>query len=227
MSEGDIRAVLVSLQIASLAALILTLGCIPLALWLARSASVQARLVGALTTLPLVLPPTVLGYYLISALAPDTVLGSAWGWIFDRGFAFSFPGLLLGSMVYSLPFAVQPQQAAFRQLNAGWLEVAATLGLSPLQRLVRVVVPQMRPALLDSLALVFAHSLGEFGIVLMIGGAVPGETRTASIAVFQHFEQLNFAAANQLALLLLAMSVLMLVVLYWLRADRLGRRVRR
>lgn len=220
LNGADLQAVLLSLQIASLAAVLLLVFCLPLALWLARSRSVGAQVVAILTTLPLVLPPTVLGYYLVSALAPETSLGKGWAWLFDAGFAFSFPGLLLGSMIYSLPFAVQPLLAAFRQLSPGWLEVAATLGLHPVERLLWVVVPQMRPAVLDALALVFAHSMGEFGIVLMIGGAVPDRTRTASIALFQHFEQFNFAAANQLALLLVAISVLLLALLSRLRAEK-------
>ena len=219
LTADDWRALALSLQLALASALLLVPLCLPLAYWLARSRSRWRRPVQLLALLPLLLPPTVLGYYLVVVLSPERLPGQLWSGLFGAQFAFSFGGLLLGSMLYSLPFALQPLNAGFRELRPGWSEVAATLGLSPLQRLMRVALPQMRTPVGDALALVFAHSIGEFGIVLMIGGALP-ETRTASIALYQHFQALDFAAADRLALALVLLSLLVLLPLYLSRQRR-------
>lgn len=214
MSEGDWLALRLSLQLALASTLLLIPLCLAPAWWLARSR--WRRPVQALSALPLLLPPTVLGYYLIVAFSPANPVGGAWAWLFNAQFAFSFAGLLFGSVIYSLPFALQPLIAGFRELKPEWSEVAAVLGLSPTQRLLRVSMPQMSLPIVDALALVFAHSMGEFGIVLMIGGGAP-QTRTASVALFQHFEALDFAAANRLALALIMVSMVLLAGLYALR----------
>ena len=219
LNPGDWQALGLSLRLALFSALLLVPICLPLAFWLARSRSAWRLPVQALAAIPLILPSTVLGYYLVVAFSPQTAVGQGWQALFDVQFAFSFPGLLLGSMAYSLPFALQPLTAGFHHLQRGWSEVAATLGLSPLQRFHRVLIPQMRTPVLDALALVFAHSMGEFGIVLMIGGAIPS-TRTASIAMYEHFESLDFASADRLALGLVAISLVLLVPLYAVRRAR-------
>ncbi|MFC6670631.1 molybdate ABC transporter permease subunit [Marinobacterium aestuariivivens] len=209
-SEQDIAALWITVQLAAVTtALLLVLGT-PLAWWLSQSRWRGKVLIEALVALPLVLPPTVLGFYLLLAIGPDGPIGR---W-FDRGLAFSFSGLVLGSAVYSLPFVVQPLQGAFSAIGRRPLEVAATLGAPPRDAFISVVVPLARSGFLTATILGFAHTLGEFGVVLMIGGNIPGLTQVVSIAIYEHVETLEYAQAHQLSALLLLLSFATLLVVY-------------
>ncbi len=197
---------LLTFRLAAVTTLVLFVLGLPLAYALAHSRRAWKPLVEALVSLPLVLPPTVIGFYLLLALGPDAWLG---GWLqrnFDLQLLFSFGGLVLGSVFYSLPFMVQPLQAGFENLPPQLAEAAYTLGKSKWNTLWRVLLPNMRPALLSGLVLTFAHTVGEFGVVLMIGGNIPGVTRVASIAIYDEVESLHFAQAQQYALTLLLLS---------------------
>ncbi|MGI9345310.1 MAG: molybdate ABC transporter permease subunit [Gammaproteobacteria bacterium] len=219
MSLADYHSLLLSLELALLTSLLLITLCTPLAFWLTHTHRLtrQAVQLGALLTL--VLPPTVLGYYLVLAMGPNYWLGSIWAAVFGSPFAFSFAGLVMGSAIYSFPFALQPLLMGFQTMNPHWNEVAATLGLSPSQRAMHIWLPHMLKSISLALALVFAHTMGEFGIVLMIGGSIP-QTRTASIALFEHFETFNVAAANELALWLILSALLLLIPLYSFRQKQ-------
>ena len=160
------------------------------------------------------LPPTVLGFYLLIALGPNGPLGGLSVFLFGRPLAFSFTGLVIGSMVYSLPFVVQPLQDAFTAIGSRPLEVAATLGASPRDRFRSIVLPLARPGFLTAVVLAFAHTVGEFGVVLMIGGSIPGQTQVLSIAIYDHVETLEYAQAHWLSIGLLLLSFVVLVVVY-------------
>lgn len=214
MSGDDLTALLLTLKLAAVSLGVLLLVGTPLAWWLAHSRARWLPAIEAMVALPLVLPPTVLGFYLLLALAPAGPLGQAAGLFGRPGLAFTFTGLVIGSVLYSLPFVVQPLQAAFARIPAQLLDSAASLGLAPLSRFWRVALPQSRRGLLTACVLGFAHTLGEFGVVLMIGGNIPGETRVASIAVYEHVESLDYASAHQLSALLLGLSFVILLVLY-------------
>ena len=176
-----------------------------------------------MVALPLVLPPTVLGFYLLLAFAPGGVLGGTWMRLTGHALAFTFEGLVLASMLYSLPFVVQPLQAAFEALGREPLELAATLRAGPLDRLVRVALPLARRGLLSALVLGFAHTLGEFGVVLMVGGSIPGATRVLSIALFDRVEALDYAAAHRIAAALLVTCFAVLFAVYAARRQRAER----
>ncbi|MBP0614166.1 molybdate ABC transporter permease subunit [Jiella mangrovi] len=213
---GDIVSALVlTLELASVTTLVLLAIGTPLAWWLARSNTLASDIVATLVALPLVLPPTVLGFYLLIALGPAG-LGSLVG---VRSLAFSFEGLVAGSVVYSLPFVVQPIRNAFQAIGERPLEVAATLRASPLDRFFTVAVPLARNGFLTGAVLGFAHTVGEFGVVLMIGGNIPGETRVLSIAIFDYVEQLRFAEAHLVAGGMLIFSFLVILAM-----SRIGRR---
>lgn len=186
----------------------------PLAWWIARSRSRLAVFVEAVAALPLVLPPTVLGFYLLLVLGPRGPIGAPWEALGGPRLVFSFWGLVLGSVVYSLPFVIQPLASGFRAIDTKLLEAAAVLGAAPLDRFTSIVVPLVRPAFLAAATLGFAHTVGEFGVVLMIGGNLPGETRVVSIAVYDHVEQLDYASAHLLSAGLLVFSTAVLVVVY-------------
>lgn len=186
----------------------------PLAWWLARRRSTFSTVVEAVVALPLVLPPTVLGFYLLIAFAPHSTFGSAWEAITGERLAFTFNALVLGSILYSLPFVVQPLQAAFRQLPESLLEAAATLGAGPLDRWSSIILPLCRPSFIAAASLGFAHTVGEFGVVLMIGGNIPGETQVLSIALYDQVEALDFASAHRIAGGLVAFSLVTLFLLY-------------
>ncbi len=214
MSPGDLTALLLTLKLASLSTLILLLLGIPLAWWLARSRWRHKYLIEAAVALPLVLPPTVLGFYLLLALGPQGPVGGLMQALGGEPLAFSFAGLVVGSVLFSLPFVVQPLQAAFAAIDEQVLEVAATLRASPLDRFLSVALPQARTGLLSAAVLGFAHTLGEFGVVLMIGGNIPGQTQVVSIAIYDHVEALDYARAHGLSALLLLLSFLLLLAVY-------------
>jgi molybdate transport system permease protein len=213
-SASDLDALWLSLELAIATSCLLLLLATPLAWWLARSRARAAVLVEALVALPLVLPPTVLGFYLLCLMSPDGALGRLCATLGLAPLAFSFPGILLGSLIYSLPFAVQPLHNAFRASGTRLLEVAATLRAPPLSVFFAVAVPLARRGFLSAAVLSFAHTLGEFGVVLMIGGSIPRRTETAAIAIFRHVEALDYPAAHRLSLTLLVLCFALLLVTY-------------
>jgi molybdate transport system permease protein len=200
-----------SLLLATSTTLILLVMTTPLAWWLARSRHPVKEAVSALVTMPLVLPPTVLGFYLLIALGPNGPGGWVAGLWGARTLAFSFEGLLIGSLIYSLPFAVQPLRQAYEAIGDEPLEAAATLGASSIQRFFRVALPLARPGYLAGGILAFAHTVGEFGVVLMIGGNVPGETKVISIAIYDFVERLQWNRAHLLAAGLVLFSFLVVL----------------
>jgi molybdate transport system permease protein len=214
MTADDMAALLLTLELAGVSTLVLLLLGTPLAWWLARSASRLRFVVEALVALPLVLPPTVLGFYLLIALAPHGPFGATTEALGLPPLAFSFSGLVIGSVFYSLPFVVQPLQEAFRAIGQRPFDVAATLRASPLDRFFTVALPLARPGFLTATVLGFAHTLGEFGVVLMIGGNIPGETQVISIAIYEHVEALDYERAHVLSAVLLVLSFVMLMSLY-------------
>jgi molybdate transport system permease protein len=210
----DVQAVVVSLKLAAVTTLLLLVLCTPLAWWLARTRSRLRAPVEAITALPLVLPPTVLGFYLLVLLGPRGPVGSVWESLGGDRLVFSFTGLVIGSMLYSMPFVVQPLQNAFMAMGERPLEVAATLRASPLDRFLSVALPQARPGFFTAAVLAFAHTLGEFGVVLMVGGNIPGRTQVVSIALYNHVEALEYDAAHVLAAGLLIFSFAALLAIY-------------
>ncbi len=220
LSNGDWQALAITLQLAAVSTALLLLIGIPLAAWRVRKQTRLRQILDAVLALPLVLPPTVLGFYLLVLFAPTTSLGQSWQWLTGHGLAFSFSGLVLGSVIYSLPFVVQPLTVAFREIPPSLLEAAASLGANRWQRLLRITMPLMRRGLLVAATLGFAHTLGEFGVVMMLGGSIPGETQVVSIALFQHVEALRYAEAHRLAACLLGLSFLLLLLVYGLGDPR-------
>jgi molybdate transport system permease protein len=212
----------VTLRLASITTVVLLLVGTPLAWWLARTQSLAKDVVNALVALPLVLPPTVLGFYLLVLLGPEGPVGAMTQALGLGVLVFSFPGLVVGSVIYSLPFVVQPLQNAFEALGARPMEVAATLRASPVDRFFSVAVPLARPGFLTATILGFTHTVGEFGVVLMIGGSLPGATRVLSIAIYEHVEALEYGRAHGLAALLVAFSLAVLLGL-----SAVNRRLRR
>ncbi len=217
VAPSDLQALWVTLALAGLTTLFLLLLGTPLAWWLARTRSWLRAPLEAVVALPLVLPPTVLGFYLLLAMGPNGPLAGL-------SLAFTFGGLLLGSMVYSLPFVVQPLRDHFAAVDDQALEAAACLGAGPANRFFTVVLPLARPGYVTAGVLGFAHTLGEFGVVLMIGGNIPGETRVLSIAVYEHVEALDYASAHLLSGGLLVLSFMLLLPVY---ASRFGRKATR
>ncbi|WP_456389024.1 molybdate ABC transporter permease subunit [Profundibacter sp.] len=217
-------AIWLSVQLASLTMLILLLLATPLAWWLTRTDSRVRPIVEALVALPLVLPPTVLGFYLLIMMSPDMALGAAWLRLTGDTLAFSFTGLLLASVIYSLPFAVQPLQTAFQSVGEGALEAATMLGAGPMDAFRSIVVPLSRRGFLTAMVLSFAHTLGEFGVVLMVGGNIPGKTRMISIEVFNAVETLDYATAHRLSAGLLVFSFMVLIFTYVLNSKDRGKR---
>ena len=216
----DVEALLLTARLAGATTALLMLLGLPLAWWIAREDGWGRAVVQALVGLPLLLPPTVLGFYLLVLLGPLTAPGRAVTALFGHPLAFSFGGLLVGSVVYSLPFAVQPLVAGFRGVDEGYLEAAAGIGMGPWGRLVSVVLPAVRSSIGVAAVLAFSHTVGEFGVVLMIGGNLAGVTRTLSIVLFDQVQDFNYAAANRTAGLLVAFAVVTLALVYGLRGRR-------
>ncbi len=216
MMHPDLTALLITLKLAAITTLILLLIGTPLAWWLARSQWRFKFLIETVIALPLVLPPTVLGFYLLIMLGPNGPIGGLSEAMGGRPLAFTFSGLVIGSVFYSLPFVVQPLQNVFTAIGDNVMEQAATLRASPLDRFFNVMVPIARPGFLTAAVLGFAHTIGEFGVVLMIGGNIPGETKVVSIAIYDHVESLEYAHAHILSGGLLLLSFLMLMAVYGL-----------
>jgi molybdate transport system permease protein len=213
----DTAALALSARLAGLTTLILLVLGLPLTWWLTVSRFRAKFLVEAVVALPLVLPPTVLGFYLLTGLGPRSPAGRAFEALAGHPFPFSFTGLLVASVLYSLPFAVQPFAAALAGVDRRLVEASHTLGVSRLGTFLRVTLPLAWPGVLAGAVLTFAHTLGEFGVVLMVGGNIPGRTRTLSVAIFDHVEALEYAAAHRTAALLLAISFGVLALVYALQ----------
>jgi molybdate transport system permease protein len=203
-----------SVQLAATTMLILIVVSTPLAWWLARTSSKWKSTVQAVVALPIVLPPTVLGFYLLILLGPNGTVGRWWVELTGETLTFSFSGLVIGSCLYSLPFAVQPLLTAFEALDKRDLEAAWTLGASRLDAFFSIAVPQSIRGYLGAVVLSFAHTLGEFGVVLMVGGNIPGETRVISIAIYDQVESLNYASAHQLSAILLVFAFFVLLAMF-------------
>ncbi len=218
LSEADISTLWLTLRLASIVTLILLLIGTPLAWWLSQTSSRLKAPISALVSLPLVLPPTVIGFYLLLAMGPNGWIGQLTQSIGLGTLPFTFWGLVVASVFYSLPFVVQPIQNAMEAMGSRPLEVAATLRAGPVDRFFTVTLPLARPGFLTAAVLGFAHTLGEFGVVLMIGGNIPNETRVVSVQIYDHVESLNYAQAHSLAGLMVATSFVILLTLYLLQA---------
>jgi molybdate transport system permease protein len=217
----DPQDIFLTFRLATLTTLILLLIAIPLGYWLAYGKARWKPLIEAAVALPLVLPPTVLGFYLLVVMGPRTAAGRVLAAVFGHPLAFSFSGLLIGSVIFSLPFAVQPMTSGFRSVDREILEAAELLSARPGTILARVLLPLVRPFLLTSTVLAFTHTVGEFGVVLMIGGGIPGVTRTLSISIYDQVQDFAYTQANYTALLLLSLSFLALLIIYG-RRGRAG-----
>ena len=213
----DWSAIEVSLRLSTLTTLLLLVLGLPLASWLASSRWRWRFFVEAVVSLPIVLPPTVLGFYVLIAIGPHSPIGQAYTAVTGRGLPFSFPGLLIASVLYSMPFAVQPFTAAISTVDRRLIEASWCLGRGWLGTFLRVTLPLAWPGILTGIVLSFAHTLGEFGVVLMIGGDLAGVTRTISISIFDHVQALDYGAANRTALALLLFSFLVLALTYGLQ----------
>jgi molybdate transport system permease protein len=210
----DWQAFWLTIRLAVLVAAVLLILGLPIASWLAYSRRRWKFLAEAVVALPIVLPPTVLGFYVLVALGSRSPLGRWWQSLTGHSLAFTFTGLVIGSIVYSFPFAVQPFAAAFSLVDPRLRAASATLGASRLRTFLKVILPLSIPGLVTGVALSFAHTMGEFGVVLMIGGNIPGVTRTVSIDIYDQVQALNYAAANQTALVLLTISFVVLSLVY-------------
>ncbi len=203
-----------SLKLAAITTVLLLSIATPIAWWLSNTKGRLKTPIQAIVALPIVLPPTVLGFYFLVFLSPNTPLGGLWVELTGSALTFSFTGLVVASLVYSLPFAVQPLQSAFETLGRKEFEAARTLGASNLDAFTSVIVPLSLPGFVSSAVLAFAHTLGEFGVVLMVGGNIPGETRTVSIAIYDHVESLDYGAAHSLSLILLVSAFAILFAMF-------------
>jgi molybdate transport system permease protein len=212
----DWQALILTLKLDLVVCGLLVVIGVPLAFWLAFWQWRWKFLVEAIVALPLVLPPTVLGFYILLAMGPRSPFGKLYGWLWGHGLPFTFEGLVVASAIYSLPFMVQPIAAAFTAVDPKLLSASAVLGASRVRTFARVVLPLSVSGLLTGLVLTFAHTLGEFGVVLMVGGNIPGVTRTVSISIYDNVQTLDFASAGQTSLLLLAVSFVILSIVYGL-----------
>ena len=219
-TQLDLQPVWLTLRLATITTVLLLCLATPLAWWLANTRWRYRQVVNALVALPLVLPPTVLGFYLLLLLGPRGWVGQMTESLGIGLLPFTFSGLVIASVIYSLPFAVQPIQNAFVAIGRRPLEVAATLRASPWDRFVSVALPLAKPGLITGAVLGFAHTLGEFGVVLMIGGNIPGQTQVLSVAIFDHVEAYEYGAAHVLAAGMLGFSFIVLLTLYWRTSQR-------
>jgi molybdate transport system permease protein len=210
----DFEPFLLTLKLAFTTTLVLFIICMPIAYWLAYSRSKFKVLIEAFVGLPLVLPPSVLGFYLLLAFSPENSFGKFLETYFDIRLVFTFPGLVIASVIYSLPFMIQPIQSGFRMVPEPLIETAYTLGKSKFTTLLKVLIPNIKAALLTGCILSFAHTVGEFGVVLMVGGNIPNETRMISVAIYDEVEAMNYHHANAYSSILLAFSFLVLVSVY-------------
>jgi molybdate transport system permease protein len=217
LSRVDFSPLLLTFELAFTSTVLLVIVATPIAYWLAFSRSRWVSVVESVTALPLVLPPTVLGFYLLLVLGPEGPIGGSWEALGGDRLVFSFSGLVLGSVVYSMPFVVQPIANAFRAVDPVLLDAAASLGASRFDRIRTVLLPLARPGFLTGATVGFAHTVGEFGVVLMIGGNIPNKTRVVAIAVYDHVEALEYAQAHVLSAILVAFSFTVLLSVYGLQ----------
>lgn len=217
LSTGDLQALLLTLKLASTVTIILLFFGIPFSWWLARSHSKLTSLLTALVAMPLILPPTVLGFYLLLLLGPEGPVGKITTQLGIGLFPFTFTGLVIASIIYSLPFTIQPLVSAFEAIPNRTLEVASTLRASPIDAFFSVVLPLSKSGILTAIVLTFAHTVGEFGVILMIGGNIPGETQVVSIQIYDHVEIMDYGAAHTLSVIMLVFSFLTLTLLQWIR----------
>lgn len=214
MTLPDLGPLLLTVKLAVITTTILLLIGTPIAWWLATTRLKIKPIIEALIALPIVLPPTVIGFYLLIFLSPQGTLGGFWVDITGHALTFSFIGLVIASVIYSLPFVVQPLQSAFESVGNDLMEAAHTLGAKPLDAFFSVAMPMAKRGYLTALVLGFAHTLGEFGVVLMIGGNIPGETRLISIAIYDHVESLEYSEAHVLSLILLVFAFVSMLIMY-------------
>jgi len=220
LTASDLQAIGLTLQVATLTTVILLVIGTPLAWWLARTQSLFKKPLGALVALPLVLPPSVLGFYLLVLMGPHGAVGQ-WTQALGLGvLPFTFPGLVLASVLYSLPFMVQPVQNAMEAMGTRPLEVAASLRASPMDTFFSVVLPLCKPGLISGAVMSFAHTVGEFGVVLMVGGNIPGVTRVISVQIYDHVEAMEYADAHRLAAVMLGFSFVVLLALHLYNGER-------
>ena len=220
LTESDWQAILLTLKLASVVTFILLWVATPLAWWLARTRSGWRKPIGAIVALPLVLPPSVLGFYLLLAMGPNGPIAPLLAWFGIGLLPFSFSGLVIASVFYSLPFMVQPLQSAFEAIGDAPFEAAATLRASPLDRFLTIALPLALPGFVSASILTFAHTVGEFGVVLMIGGNLPGITRVASVQIYDHVEAMEYADAHRLAAVMLVFSFVVLLGLHLRRGPK-------
>ena len=214
LTSADFIALTLTLKLAAVSTIILLAIGLPLAWWLARTRSAIKPLIETLIALPLILPPTVIGFYLLIAFSPDNWFANHWQQLFGTSLAFSFSGLVIGSVIYSLPFVVQPMQSSYEKIPQLTLLTAASLGANKVDRFFSILLPMTRRSTIAASALAFAHTMGEFGIVLMIGGNIPGETQVISMALYDHVESLAYDQAHIIALTLLGLSFFSLLMIY-------------
>lgn len=215
LSEADISAIWLTLRLASTVTILLLIIGTPIAWWLARTQSWLKGPIAAIVALPLVLPPTVLGFYLLIAMGPNGFIGELTQSLGLGTLPFTFWGLVVASIIYSMPFVIQPLQNAMEAIGQRPLEVAATLRAGPIDRFFTIVLPLAKPGFITASILGFAHTVGEFGVILMIGGNIPDETRVVSVQVYDHVESLEYAQAHSLSALLVIFSFVVLLALYW------------
>jgi molybdate transport system permease protein len=220
MQWPDMTAMILSFKLAGLSTLILVLFGTPLAWWLARTNTKMKPLIETLVALPIVLPPTVMGFYLLILLGPEAWLGGFWLKITGETLTFSFTGLVIASIFYSLPFVVQPIQNAFESVPPTLMEAARTLGAKPRDAFFSVAVPLAKRGFLTAVVMGFAHTLGEFGVVLMVGGNIPGETKVIAIEIYNQVEMMNYSQAHVLSAILLGLAFVMIFVMYWVNNKR-------
>ncbi|WP_439607814.1 molybdate ABC transporter permease subunit [Hydrogenophaga sp.] len=220
LTPSDLQAIALTLQVATLTTLVLLVAGVPLAWWLARSPSVWSRPVAALVSMPLVLPPSVLGFYLLVLMGPNGPVGQFTQALGLGVLSFSFTGLVIASVFYSLPFMVQPVLNAMQALGTRPLEAAASLRASPVDTFFHVVLPMCRPGLVTGVIMSFAHTVGEFGVVLMVGGNIPGVTRVVSVQIYDHVEALEYGDAHRLAAVMLGFSFVVLLALQFYNQRR-------
>ncbi len=219
----DWQPLLLTLKLSLVSTLVLLVVAIPLAWWLAYSKQRIKPVIETLVSMPLVLPPTVLGFYLLVAFSPNNVFGNWLQEVLGLHLLFSFEGLVVASVIYSLPFMVHPIQSGLSNLPSSLREAAYVMGKSPVTTLIKVLLPNIKPALLTGIVLTFAHTVGEFGVVLMIGGNMPGKTKVASIAIYDEVEALNYGAANVYSLILFAVTFAILLTVYLVNGGYLKR----
>jgi molybdate transport system permease protein len=212
MMQLNLTPLILSFYVSGITTCILLLISMPVSWWLSRNNNFVKRLIEILIFLPLVLPPTILGFYLLLIFNSNSIIGKSWVYMFNSTLMFSFSGLVLSSMIYSLPFAIQPIQNAFKKINQEVIDQAFLLQYSKIKIFVKIILPLSKNGIITSMILTFMHTLGEFGVVLMIGGNIPGKTQVISIAIYESVEMLNYSLTHQLSFIVVVISFLILAV---------------